>query len=255
MMVELKNCYYRYPGKNMILENISFSLDKSEIMTILGQNGTGKTTMLKCLTGILKWERGQTFINGKKVSFRSNINEIGYVPQAHNLPFPYTVSEMIAMGRAKHIGLFSMPSKKDKIKVEEIIEEIGIQHIKNSPCTELSGGQLQLVYIARALVANPKILILDEPESHLDFKNQLMILKLVKRLAKEKDLACIINTHYPEHALKISDKTLFLGTSEYIVGNTKQIITEKNIKRFFDIDAKIVSFMHGNQNLKTIVAT
>lgn len=253
-MVELKNCYYRYPGKKMLLKDISFSLDKNEIMAVLGKNGTGKTTMLKCLTGILKWEKGQTFIDGKSINLKDGMNEIGYVPQGHNLPFPYTVSEMISMGRAKHIGIFSMPSKRDMIKVDEIIEEIGIQDLKDCSCTELSGGQLQLVYIARALVSNPKLLILDEPESHLDFKNQLMVMKLIRRLADEKDLACIINTHYPDHALKISDKTLLLGDGNYLTGNTNELITEDNIKKYFDVDAKIISYVHENMNLRTIVA-
>lgn len=155
--------------------------------------------MLKCLTSILKWERGQTFINGRSLSSNKSLSEIGYVPQVHNLSFPYTVRELVTMGRARYIGLFSLPSREDRKKVDEVLEEFGLEQLKDTPCTQLSGGQLQLIYIARALAADPKVLILDEPESHLDFKNQLMILKLIKKLAREKDLACIFNTHYPEH--------------------------------------------------------
>ena len=254
MIVEVRNGYYGYPGENLLLKDINFSVEKGKIMTILGQNGVGKTTMLKCLTGILKWKKGQTLVNGKSLEAAGSFNAIAYVPQAHSLSFPYTVREMVAMGRARYIGLFSVPSKKDSQKVDDVVRDIGIKDLIDVPCSKLSGGQLQLVYIARALAADPQVLILDEPESHLDFKNQLMILKLIKNLAEERELSCIMNTHYPEHALRISDKTLFLGTNDYIFGDTKDVIIEENIKKFFDINAKIVSVKHGNESLKTIIA-
>lgn len=253
-MIEVRNGYYGYPGQEMILKDINFSLEKGKVMTILGKNGIGKTTMLKCLTGIFKWKKGQTFINGRSYNSIRNFCEIGYVPQAHSVSFPYTVRGMVAMGRARYIGPFSVPSKDDWKKVDEVIKEIGIEQIKDKPCSQLSGGQLQLVYIARALVADPTILVLDEPESHLDFKNQLMILDLIKKLAAEKGFSCIINTHYPEHALKISDQTLFLGANEYIYGETKEIVSEENLRRFFDIDTKIVSFKHEIKYLQAIIA-
>jgi iron complex transport system ATP-binding protein len=254
MLIEVRNGFFGYPGQDMILKDINFSLKQGEIMAILGQNGTGKTTMLKCLTGILKWKKGQTLINGKSLDSVGRLNEIGYVPQAHKLSFPYTVREMVAMGRARYIGPFSVPSKEDMEKVDEVIKSIGIEHLKNIPCTNLSGGQLQLVYIARALAADPKVLALDEPESHLDFKNQLMILKLIKRLVKGKNISCIMNTHYPEHALRISDKTMFLGSKGYILGKSREVITEENIGEYFDIHAKIVSIKNGNEDLSTIIA-
>ncbi|HCQ89525.1 MULTISPECIES: ABC transporter ATP-binding protein [unclassified Clostridium] len=254
MIIEVKNGTYWYIKGKSVLNNISFSLEEGSVMTILGQNGVGKTTLLKCISGLLKWKSGETIVHGRKIMSINDFCEIGYVPQARGLAFPYTVKEMTSMGRARYVKMFSVPSKADIKKIEDTLEDIGIAHLADIPCNQLSGGQLQLVYIARALVAEPKVLILDEPESHLDFKNQLYVLKLIKHLVDEKGISCIINTHNPENALKISDKTLFLGKNDYLVGETKNIITEENIKKYFDVTSKIVSVPHEDEILTTIIA-
>lgn len=254
MILEVKNGSFAYPGQELILKDINFILKEKEILSVLGQNGVGKTTMIKCLTGILKWKRGSTFIDGEPLDAKKQTNQIGYVPQAHYLSFPYTVEEMVSMGRSRYVGLFSVPSKKDKQRVNEVLQEIGIEHIKDIPCTHLSGGQLQLVYIARAIVSDPKVLIFDEPESHLDYKNQLMILNLIKNIVKKNKISCIINTHHPDHAMKISDKTLFIGKNDYVFGNTTEVITESNLKKYLEIKAKIFTFSLENQDLKSVIA-
>ncbi|MDO0824748.1 ABC transporter ATP-binding protein [Desulfosporosinus nitroreducens] len=157
------------------------------------------------------------------------------------------------MGRARHIGLFSVPSGKDKKIADEAIDEVGISSIRDKLCNHLSGGQLQLVFIARALASEPKVLVLDEPESHLDFRNQFMILNLIRRLVKERCLACIINTHYPEHALRLSDTTLLLGKKSYLFGRTREIITEKRIEEYFGISAKILPVPYKGEEIKAFV--
>jgi len=254
-MLEVKNGYFGYTKDNL-LQDISFTLGEKEIMTILGQNGIGKTTILKCVTGILKWRQGQTLINGKSMGSSREAQKqipIGYVPQAHGLSFPYTVRELVIMGRARHIGLFSVPSKTDKKIVDQAIDEVGISAIRDKSCMQLSGGQLQLVFIARALASEPKVLVLDEPESHLDFRNQFMIINLIKRLARERGLSCIMNTHYPEHALRMSDTTLLLGRSSYLFGRTKEIITEKRVEEYFGINSKILPVPYKGGEVKAFV--
>ncbi|MBU5269450.1 ABC transporter ATP-binding protein [Clostridium cochlearium] len=253
MILQVKNGYFSYENNVPILKNINFSLHKGEVMTILGPNGVGKTTLLKCITGIFKWEKGFTLIDGNLIDVSKGVKEIGYVPQAHKIDFEYTVEEMILMGRARYVGIFSTPSKQDKIITKSVMKDLGIYDLKDRKCSKLSGGQLQLVFVARALVSEPKILVLDEPESHLDFKNQLIILDIIKKLTKTQNLACIFNTHYPEHALKISDKTMIISSKKYIFGDTDNIITEKNIKNFFDVNAKIISFNDKEANFKAII--
>lgn len=253
MILEVKDGCFGYSKEHSILKNLNFRLEDKEIMTVLGQNGIGKTTLLKCLTGILKWQSGKTIINGKEIKSAKSIKSIGYVPQAHKLSFPYSVREVVTMGRVKHMNLFSVPTKFDRDKADQAINDVGIQHLSEKPCTQLSGGQLQLAFIARALAGEPKMIILDEPESHLDFKNQFVILDLIYRLAKERGISCIINTHYPDHALRMSDKTLMMGKDGYILGKTENIITEENVSKFFHVKSKIIKVSHNNNNFNSFV--
>jgi len=256
MILEVKHGYFGYPKDKNLLQDICFTLGEKEIMTILGQNGIGKTTILKCVTGILKWQRGQTLLNGRSIGSSQEAQKqisIGYVPQAHGLSFPYTVRELVIMGRARHIGLFSVPSKMDKEIADQAIDEVGIGSIRDKSCRQLSGGQLQLVFIARALASEPKVLVLDEPESHLDFRNQFKIINLIRRLVRERGLSCIINTHYPEHALRLSDTTLLLGKNSYLFGRTQEIITEKRVEEYFEIKARILPVPYKEEEINAFV--
>lgn len=252
-MIKVVDGCFAYPKSSQILDHICFELDDGKIMTILGQNGIGKTTLIKCLTGILKWTDGYTMIDEKKIHNIREINGLGYVPQAHPLSFSYTVRQIITMGRTRYVGTFSVPSAKDREAVEQAMEETGISDLADRSCNQLSGGQLQMALIARALAGNPKIMILDEPESHLDFKNQFLILKLIERLADEKNISCIINTHFPEHALMMSDKTLLLGDQNYLFGNTEDMVEEEHIAEYFQIRSKIAEVKDGENSRKVFV--
>jgi iron complex transport system ATP-binding protein len=253
MKLEVTDGCFGYIKNKRILNDISFTLGEGEILTVLGANGVGKTTLLKCITGILKWDSGFTMIDGQKVRSSGDLRKIGYVPQAHRLSFPYTVIEMVNMGRSRQISFFGAPSKADYQKSLAAMNEVGIAFIRDCPCSTLSGGQLQLVFIARALAGEPELLILDEPESHLDFKNQFMILELIQRLVKERKLSCVINTHYPDHALRISDYTLMLKHDRYVVGKTKAVITESNIRAYFGINAKLFTIPDIIDDIQSIV--
>ena len=159
------------------------------------------------------------------------------------------------MGRARYLGMFSTPSEKDQKLVEEVLNEIGILHLIDKKCSELSGGQLQMVFVARALVGTPEILILDEPESHLDFKNQAVILKLIVKLVRERGIICIFNTHYPEYALRISDRSMIMGKNDYITGKSSDIINENNLKKYFGIETKILDTKIEDKILKSVIIT
>ena len=135
----------------------------------------------------------------------------------------------------------------------QCMERLGLTGLENRPCTELSGGQLQLVYIARALASQPKLLLLDEPEAHLDFRNQRHIMRLITELTESGEISCIINTHHPESALEFSDLTLILGKQEHVFGKTSTTMNEDNIKRFFHMDARIIDLSDWNINKKTLV--
>ena len=246
-MITVKNAAFSYDGRNELFSDLSFSLAAGEVLTILGRNGIGKTTFLRCLLGILPWTRGECLVDGQRPDPAAVSNVIGYVPQSHAPAFPYTVFEMVMMGRARRIGLFRTPAAADRARVAELLDLVGVLPLAERAATELSGGQLQMVYIARALAVEPKVMILDEPEAHLDFHNQMIVLRLLKKLSREQNMTIVMNTHSPENALKISDKSLLMRRGEQLFGRTESLLSEENLRRFYDIDCRVTETRVGDE--------
>ncbi|WP_039980815.1 ABC transporter ATP-binding protein [Selenomonas sp. oral taxon 149] len=246
-MITVKNAAFSYDGRNELFSDLSFSLAAGEVLTILGRNGIGKTTFLRCLLGILPWTRGECLVDGQRPDPAAVSDVIGYVPQSHAPAFPYTVFEMVMMGRARRIGLFRTPAAADRARVAELLDLVGVLPLADRAATELSGGQLQMVYIARALAVEPKLMILDEPEAHLDFHNQMIVLRLLKKLSTEQHMTIVMNTHSPENALKISDKSLFMRRGEHLFGPTESLLNEENLRRFYDIDCRVTETRVGDK--------
>lgn len=262
MKLEVKNGNFHYSKRRQQLpklyaENVNFTLQPGEILSILGPNGAGKTTMLKCITGLLDWTEGETYIDDQpmtKLRKKELWKRIGYVPQAHKMTFGYSLEELVIMGRAPYISTLSQPSQKDKLAAIEALDLVGIKHLAQKSCNEVSGGELQLALIARTLVANPEVLILDEPESHLDIQKQIVILKTIRRLSKEKGISCIINTHYPNHAFYLADHVLMTGKEKGLVfGKTADVMTEARMKQFFGIELKKIIFEEDDLLLETMI--
>jgi iron complex transport system ATP-binding protein len=185
MNLELKNVSCGY-GKKQVLRNISLSLASGEILCLLGPNGVGKTTLFRSILGLLSLQGGEVLLNGTDIRFwtqKDKAKAIGYVPQAHEPPFPYKVLDVVMMGRTAHMGRFAMPSREDEDAALEALASIGASFLQNEIYTEISGGERQLVLIARALAQRPEILVMDEPTSNLDFGNQMRVLEQIKRLA------------------------------------------------------------------------
>ena len=266
MILKVKDGNYFYkkakkgnPQKYLYNDAINFELRPGEILSVLGPNGAGKTTLLKCMMGLLKWEQGSTLLDGKpltSLSTKEIWTKIGYVPQASRMTFSYTVLELVTMGRAIYIQTFAQPSEKDRMLALEALDSVGIKHLANELCTAVSGGELQLALIARTLVAEPEILVLDEPESHLDMKKQQVILQTIKRLVKEKGLACIINTHYANHAFYLGDKVLMVAKDQPVLtGKVSEIMTEENVFKYFQIEVKRLRHETDGQVFETMVPT
>lgn len=253
-LLKVKNLKFSYDKKKYLFENVNFTLEEGEVLSILGPNGSGKTTLLKLIMGMVNGE-GSIYISNqdiKNISVRDFWKKVSFVPQQRNVSNDLVVFDSVMIGRSSFIGPFAIPSKDDIEMCNKIIDEIGISHLKNRLSNTLSGGELQLVLIARALVSNPKILILDEPESGLDFKNQLVILNIIDKLKKQK-ITSIFNTHYPKHALQKSDKTIMLGSKNVLYGKTEDIINEKNIEISFGIKAVINEIRIGEEVIKNVV--
>jgi iron complex transport system ATP-binding protein len=254
MIFEVSNGCFTYPHNEApTLSGVSFSVRPGEIMTILGRNGIGKTTLVKCISGILNFSEGCVIVDGVKMPSVRGLKTIGFVPQTHPLSFPYSVLDLVVMGRAREMGMLSIPSQKDVRIAKQALKDLGMLHYADRRCTELSGGELQMVFIARALAGNPEMLVMDEPESHLDFKNQFHILELVRHLAADRNLSCIINTHYPDHALRISDKTLLLGDGMSDFGPTSAMLTEENVERYFGVRACIADVRKDDETYQAFI--
>ncbi|MEW9121965.1 MAG: ABC transporter ATP-binding protein [Thermotaleaceae bacterium] len=249
-MIEVRHGSFGYKKQGLIFKDINFQLEKGDTLSILGPNGVGKTTLLKCLLGFLKLREGDIQFCGQSID---DINKkeffkcVSYVPQAKSVVFPYSVLDMVLLGRSASISLHGKPSKWDMEKAIEAIEQVGISHLLHKPTNQISGGELQLVLIARSIVNNPEVLILDEPESNLDMKNQLIILELLENLKKDYNLTVIINTHYPNHALRLGGKSLIMGYG-YIhqFGNTTEHITYEALKQYFHVESKLVSWQDSS---------
>jgi iron complex transport system ATP-binding protein len=243
-MLNITNLCFSYDNHKTLFSNVSLNVKKGETLSILGPNGVGKTTFLKCLLGFLKPTNGEILVEGKNMKKMNNKEfwkKVSYVPQGKQLNFPYSVLDMVLLGRASSIGISSKPSKKDIELAINALEIVGVKDLMDKPSNRISGGELQLVLIARAIVSKPEIMILDEPESNLDMKNQIIVLKVLEKLKEDEKLTTIVNTHYPNHAFKIAEKSLLMGyDGSHKIGETDKVITRDNIRKYFQVDSHFV---------------
>ena len=242
-VIELRKCSFSYDNERPIFKDVSFHLKKGEVLGILGCNGVGKSSLLKCISGILKWQEGECLLNGKK-----NYNKaktIGYVAQSKRLSFSFRVRDLVCFGRNAVTPYFASPSKVDYQITDEILEELQISHLANKLCNQLSGGEFQMVFIAKALVAHPQLLLLDEPETSLDIKNLLMLTDKLVELAKKYQTTIIINSHDLNNMMRIADKCLLLGTSDYLFESPSKI-SEKDISNYLGVQSKQIVYTENN---------
>ncbi|MDR0807418.1 MAG: ABC transporter ATP-binding protein [Enterobacteriaceae bacterium] len=213
-----------------LYQPLNFTCQRGEVIAILGANGAGKTTLLHTLLGI------QPAIRGQIVRHSS----LGFVPQIFTPP-DYQVIDIVLMGRAQNIGLLNMPSKHDEQIALAALTTLKIDHLAGRDFNSLSGGQRQLVLIARALAMQCQTLILDEPTSALDIHNQNEVLKLIRQLADQQNISVIFSTHDPLHALLVADRTLLLMPEQrWLYGDSHQVLSENNLLATYGVVFKSV---------------
>jgi iron complex transport system ATP-binding protein len=253
----VQNGSFGYPHQQKILKDINFTLSKGKILSVLGPNGVGKTTLLKCMVGLLDWIEGKSFLYGediKHINTKKLWSKVSYIPQSHTFAFSITGLEMVVLGRSAHLGIFEQPGIKDIEMAEEIMKQIGIERLASKDCNHMSGGELQMVLIAKALINKPDLIILDEPETGLDFHNQILVLNLIERMAHENGICAVMNTHYPTNAISISDEALMLNrTGDYVYGKTQDILTEENISKAFHVNVAVNQFHYNDRIIKSII--
>lgn len=192
--------------------DVTLQVRAGEVVALLGPNGGGKTTLLKTLLGLLPPQGGAVLLDGRPLaalSVRERARLIGYVPQSHHGTFAFTAFEIVLMGRTAHGGLFSRPSAADRAVAAAMLERLGIAHLAARPVTMISGGERQLVLVARALAQEPRFVVLDEPTASLDFGNQGKVMRQIRRLAAD-GLGVLFTTHDPNQALGHADRVALL---------------------------------------------
>ncbi len=217
-------------GKDMVFSHVSFSLSPGKICALMGRNGSGKTTLLRCINGVLKPLCGKVSVMEQDIARLSRVQiarMISVVPQVSFSPFSFSCLNMVLMAGSARIKAWSSPSKKERKKALNTMEEAGIEHLAPRPFNSISGGERQLVILARALFQDTPVMLLDEPNSHLDFANQHRIMALMHKLVKKRNLTVLITLHDPNLALYYCDEAVMLKNGKIIAsGGMETIMTD-----------------------------
>lgn len=256
-MISVRKASFSYDGVK-VFENINLDLEEGEILCLFGPNGCGKTTLLDNILGHLEPDEGSIIIDGKergRYSHREIARKIAYVPQVHERTFPYRVIDIVVMGRTPYLTPYSSPGPQDYAIAKNALEMIGIAKLKDRLYTRLSGGETQLVILARALAQDAPVILMDEPASHLDFRHELLLLETVAELVEKKKLSILVSTHSPNHAFYFENRGLpvriaMMAEKRIIyMGTPGDVITEEKMKRVFNIDTKVFTG-NGAENSK-----
>ena len=236
------NLHYSYTPDRMILKDICFRFKSGEIVSILGPNGAGKTTFLNCLANLVPLDKGEIFIDDKnirKIPPREVAKVIGYVPQIIVPSFDFSVLEYVVTGCAPHMGTLSRPKQEHYDIAMDAIRRMGLEKLWNRSYSQISGGERQQVSIARALAQRPAFILMDEPTAHLDYGNQIKVLKTVRSL-KEEGYGVILTTHNPDHALLLQDQVAILDRNGVLsTGLSTDVLKEQNLSELYGTELKL----------------
>lgn len=241
MRLEVKDLSFSY-GDNKVLNNVSFSSSGGEAIAVLGPNGVGKSTFFKCILGFLPIRKGKIEIEGKDVSIMKGkelSKYIAYIPQSSNPVFNHTVLDSVAMGMNNQIGLFSAPGEKEREKAAAALDRLGILKLKDRGCLNISGGERQLMLIARAMVQDARIIVMDEPTSSLDYGNSYRVMETIMSLSKD-GYTILFSTHDPDAAMRYSDRVIAFYKGEIIRdGKPSTVLNTDVLSTLYSINVAI----------------
>lgn len=230
--------------------HLDIALSTGEVLALLGPNGGGKTTLLKTLLGLLPPQAGEIRLGERSLSDYSapeRARLIAYVPQSHIATFAFDVETVVLMGRTAHGSLFSRPSAADRMVAAQTLERFGVAHLRERPYTMISGGERQLVLLARALAQEPKFVVLDEPTASLDFGNQGKVMHEIRSLAASGH-GVLFTTHDPNHALRIADRAYLIREGTCIgEGATAAVLNQGQLERLYGSPVDAISAPDGAQ--------
>ena len=247
MTLEIRDLRFSY-REHQVLNGISLTISDGEMVSLLGRNGAGKTTLLRLIPGFLRAPSSSILIDGKPVeemSLRERATFMAYIPQITRSVFPYSVRTSILMGCSNRLGLFRNPGPAEEQRVEEVIELLNLQEIASRNMETISGGERQLVLIARALMQDARLLILDEPTSFLDYSNQLLVLEKVEDLVR-RGYSCIYSTHNPDLALMHSTRSVIMDDGRIVFDqNPSALLGSDVLSKVYGRNIKVVETENG----------
>jgi len=258
-MLKIENVSYAYHHRQ-VLKQIHLEVANNEIVCLLGPNGSGKTTLLNCICGYLHPDEGDITLKNKSILKMSDIERaknIAYIAQESDVDVPYRVFEMVLMGVTPHLNIFTSPKKEDEHKVMQLLHQLGLTHLANKRYMRLSGGEKQLVRLARGLIQESYIQLMDEPTAALDIKNELLILEHIKQMMTMGEHRVIVTTHNPNHAfyfdqVGINTKVALMSQGEVVnFGGVDEVITPSNLHKAYAVHTEIVRYTseaHGNEH-------
>ncbi|WP_022724162.1 ABC transporter ATP-binding protein [Rhodopseudomonas sp. B29] len=241
-MIRVDGAGHWFRQEQWLFRDLSFAVAEGEATAILGPNGCGKTTLLRALAATLTLKQGRIHVDGI----------VGVVPQALRGDVGYRVIDMVLLGRSRYLGRFGAPGGRDVARAEQSLAAVGISDLADRRYDRLSGGQRQLVLFARALAGDCRVLLLDEPASALDLANQGVVLRLIRRLVRDKGMTVVFTTHHPDHALAVADKVLMM-TGEPVFGPAATTLDDANLSRLYGVPVRRVAVIADGERIETTV--
>ena len=257
MELEVYNLTFSYE-KYAVLHELSFAIQKGTLTAVLGANGAGKSTLFRCLLGFLKPQAGEILLSGKPLpayTRRERAAKIAYIPQTSEPIFNYTVLDTVLMGTTGTMNVLQRPGTRERETALQSLRQLGIEALAERGISQISGGERQLTLIARALVQNAEILIMDEPTANLDYGNQQRVLKQIRGLTG-RGYTVLLSTHNPEHALRYAHRVLALQDGRVLAdGPTESVLTPELILRLYGVQATIAATRTASGEVHSLIVT
>ncbi len=255
-LIAVKNAAFSYDGKRTVFKNIDFQVEEGEIFCIIGPNGCGKSTLIDCVLGLNPLKEGEIILGGrplKQLKPKELAEQMAYVPQGHKTTFAYTVLDIVTMGRTYAARTFAPPGQEEKDIAKDALEQVGLAGFEDREYTKLSGGELQLVLIARAIAQRSRLLVMDEPTAHLDFTHELNVMEIIAHLTRDRGLSIIMATHFLNQAYYLENQgvptrvALIKDGSFIQVGTPSQVLSQENLEQSFNIITEIITSGEGER--------
>jgi len=243
-LLRVEGLRFAYDGeRGPVVDGVSLRLGRGEVLAILGPNGAGKTTLLHILLGILKAQSGEIWLDGRELSTctRSEISRaVGLAPQFEHVAFEYSVEEYVLMGRAPHLGMLELPTQDDDTLAVDALDQLGLLALRHRSMLELSGGERQMVVLARALAQQARLLLMDEPLAHLDLSNKGRILAVIRRLS-EAGVAVVFTTHEPDMVQGVAHRVLLMREGQVVAsGQTEAVLTSETLSQTYGVPIRVI---------------